>query len=117
MPGGIGNTGFECGGITSPLVLLGTKFGLRQVDRGLPVIFDKGQTFFQSFIACHKTWRCIEIRQNNHFPRHCIMPVLRSPELFMDAQNDNRREPIPPASRLGYSRLYSHLVENDFHCA
>src|SRR4030065_1307491 len=28
MPGGIGNTGFECGGITSPLVMLGTRFGV-----------------------------------------------------------------------------------------
>lgn len=35
----------------------------------------------------------------------------------MDAQNDNHREPIPPASRSGYSRLYAHLVENKFHCA
>ena len=26
MPGGIGNTGFECGGITSPLVLYGHRF-------------------------------------------------------------------------------------------
>src|SRR4030067_3601154 len=42
MPGGIGNTGFECGGITSPLVLLGTHFGLRQDDRGPAGIFDKG---------------------------------------------------------------------------
>ncbi len=117
MPGGIGNTGFECGGITSPLVLLGTKFGLRQVDRGLPVIFDKGQALVQSFVACHKTWRCIEIRQNDHFPRHCIMPVLRSPELFVDAQNEIRREPIPPARRAGYSKLYAHLGENKFHCA
>ncbi len=28
MPGGIGNTGHECGGVTSSLVLLGTQFGL-----------------------------------------------------------------------------------------
>jgi hypothetical protein len=35
----------------------------------------------------------------------------------MDAQNDGHREPIPPARRAGYARLYSHLVENDFHCA
>ncbi len=25
MPGGIGSTGFECGGITSPLVILGLR--------------------------------------------------------------------------------------------
>ncbi len=26
-------------------------------------------------------------------------------------------EAIPAATRAGYSRLYSHLVENGFHCA
>jgi uncharacterized protein (DUF58 family) len=35
MPGGIGNTGFECGGITSPLVLLGLRNGLLFVCAGL----------------------------------------------------------------------------------
>ena len=42
MPGGIGNTGFECGAVTSPLALMGLRYGLRQLDRGLPVIFDRG---------------------------------------------------------------------------
>jgi len=45
MPGGIGNTGFECGGITSPLVVMGTQLGLRQDDRDLPVIFDRGHAY------------------------------------------------------------------------
>ena len=117
MPGGIGNTGFECGGITSPLVLMGTHFGLRENDRGLPVIFEKGHALCQNFIACHHTLQCREIRGKDRFPRHCIPPVLRSPELFMDARNGNHREPIPPAQRVGYSKLYSYLVENNFHCS
>jgi len=117
MPGGIGNTGFECGAVTSPLVLLGTQFGLRQVERGLPVIFDKGHALCQNFIACHHTLQCKEIRGKDRFPRHCIPPVLRSSELFMDAYNSNHQESIPAGIRAGYSRLYSHLVENNFHCA
>jgi hypothetical protein len=117
MPGGIGNTGFECGSVTSSLVLFGTHFGLRNDDRGLPVIFDRGHALCQNFIACHHTLQCREIRGKDRFPRHCILPVLRSPELFMDAQKDNHQEPIPPARRTSYSKLYSHLVENNFHCA
>ena len=35
----------------------------------------------------------------------------------MDANNGNHRELIPLARRAGYSKLYSHLVENNFHCA
>jgi len=117
MPGGIGNTGFECGGITSPLVLLGTRFGLNGDDHRLPVIFDKGYALCQGFLACQHTLQCREIRSNDHFPRHCIPPVLRSPGLFMHALDGNHYDPIPPASRETYTRLYSHLVENNFHCA
>ncbi len=117
MPGGIGDTGFECGGVTSPLVLLGIRYGLREVDRGLPIIFEKGHAHCQHFLACHKTLRCKEIRGNDHFPLHCIRPVLLSPELYMDALGGNHQEAIPAVRRAAYYRLYAHLVENDFHCA
>jgi len=117
MPGGIGNTGHECGGVTSPLVLLGTQFGLRTVNRGLPVIFDKGHALCQRFLSCHRTLQCKEIRGNDHFPRHCIPPVLRSPGMFMDVQDGHHEDPIPPASREAYARLFSYLSQNNFHCA
>jgi hypothetical protein len=51
MPGGIGNTGFECGAVTSPLALFGIRYGLREVDHELPVIFDKGHALCQQFLA------------------------------------------------------------------
>jgi hypothetical protein len=117
MPGGIGNTGFECGAVTSPLALLGIRYGLREVDHGLPVIFDKGYALSQHFLACYNTLHCRVIRGKDRFPRHCIGPVTRSPELFSAALDGSRQESIPAASRASYSRLYSHLVENDFHCA
>ncbi len=117
MPGGIGNSGHECGGVTSPLVLLGTQFGLRRFERGLPVIFDKGHALCQRFVSCHRTLQCKEIRGNDHFPRHCIPPVLRAPGMFMDAQDGHRGSPIPPASRDAYARLFSHMQEQNFHCA
>ena len=117
MPGGIGNTGSECGAVTSPLVMLGMHDGLREVDRGLPVIFDKGHALCRDFLACHNTLQCREIRGKDRFPRHCISPVLRSPELYVDALDGTHQDAIPAGTRAGYSTLYSHMVENDFHCA
>lgn len=117
MPGGIADTGFECGGVTSPLALLGIRCGLRQIDCGLPVIFDKGHAYCQHFLACHKTLKCREIRRKDRFPLHCISPVLRAPELFQDAVDRDQREAIPADRRASYSRLYSHMAERDFHCA
>jgi hypothetical protein len=117
MPGGIGNTGHECGAVTSPLAVLGVQQGLREVDRGLPVIFDRGHAFCQDFVACHQTLQCREIRTKDGFPRQCLGPVLRSAELWRGALDDARADAIPNGTRTGYSRLYSHFAENGFHCA
>jgi hypothetical protein len=117
MPGGIGNTGHECGAVTSPLVLLGTRCGLHQVEDGLPLVFHKGHALCGNFIACHKTLQCQAIRGKDRFPRHCLGPVTRAPELYLAALNGNHHPGIPPDRRADYSRLYAHLVENEFHCA
>lgn len=117
MPGGIGNTGFECGAMTSPLVLLGLHNGLREVDRGLPVIFDKGHALCQQFLACHKTIHCKQIRGKDHFPKHCIRPVCLAPELYMAASINHSRDAIAFNVRDAYCRLYSHFSKSHFHCA
>jgi C_GCAxxG_C_C family probable redox protein len=117
MPGGIGNTGHECGAVTSPLVLLGLRYGLRDVDDGLPVVFDRSHALSRRFVDRHKTLQCKEIRGKDRFPRHCIPPVVHAPELFEAVTSHDGRDPIPGTAREAYGRLYSHMVENDFHCA
>ena len=117
MPGGIGNTGFECGGFTSSLVLLGVRHGLREVDQGLPVIFDKGHALCQHFRQCNRTVLCKEIRGNDHFPRHCIRTIVLSPELFPEAEASSSRDAIPEGIRGCYRRMYSHMADHGFHCA
>jgi C_GCAxxG_C_C family probable redox protein len=117
MPGGIGNTGHECGAVTSSLVLMGLRYGLRDVDRGLPVIFDRGHALCRRFVECHKTLQCQEIRGKDRFPRHCIPPIVRAPGLFVQVTADDGRDAILGSAREAYGRLYSHMVENDFHCA
>ena len=117
MPGGIGNTGHECGAVTSPLVLMGTRFGLGSIDHQLPVIFEKGHALCRDFLTCQHTLQCREIRGKDRFPRHCIPPVLRSPGLFLDALDGDHQGSIPAASREAYTSLYSYMGENTFHCA
>ncbi len=118
MPGGIGNTGHECGAVTSPLAVMGTQYGLRELDRGLPVVFDRGHALCRNFLACQRTLQCREIRTHEGFPLQCVGPVLRSAELWRAAVDDDAApNAIPEDARASYSRLYSHFVENEFHCA
>ncbi len=117
MPGGIGNTGFECGALTSPLALMGLQYGLRETDGGLPVVFEKGHTLCQHFLQCHKTLQCKLIRKDDHFPKRCIRPVCLAPQLYVASTTNNSQTTIPPETRDAYRRIYSHWVDEKFHCA
>jgi hypothetical protein len=117
MPGGIGNTGFECGAVTSPLAIMGLRYGLREMDGDLPLILERGHALCQHFLACHKTLQCKQIRGNDRFPKHCIRPVCLSPQLFLASTANNGQAAIPPETREAYHRLYSHWAKEEFHCA
>lgn len=116
MPGGIGNTGFECGGITSPLVILGLRHGLTEMRAGLPLIFDQGHAYCQRFFDENAASSCKNI-QNPRFPARCIHAVCHSPELLAQTFAGDSRLAIPAEQRVAYTHLYAHLTQNDFHCA
>ncbi len=103
--------------MTSSLVLLGLRYGLRDVDRGLPVIFDRSHALCQRFVARHHTLQCAEIRGDDRFPRHCIPPILGAPRLFSEVAAGDASAAIPAGARDAYARTYSHMAENQFHCA
>ncbi len=117
MPGGVGNTGFECGGLTSPLVLLGLQHGLRDVRDGLPVVFERGYSYWGHFQACNGTVLCSRIRGSARVPLRCIGVVHRSPGLLAMVRSAGNEAVIPTPTRAAYRRLYAHLEENGFHCA
>jgi hypothetical protein len=117
MPGGIGNTGFECGGMTSPLVLMGLRYGLRNEVQGLPLIFYKGCDFCNRFLSSHQTLMCREVRGKDRLPLRCIPVIQRSPEHLVDAIDSDITDAIPEEKREAYSCLYAHLAEQQFHCA
>src|SRR5512140_1988472 len=116
MPGGIGNSGFECGGISSPLVVLGLRQGLNEKQAGLPLIFDQGHAYWQRFFDKNSAWSCKSI-QNPRFPVRCIHAVRHSPELLAEVLASDNRSAIPAEQRQAYCHLYAHMEKNHFHCA
>jgi C_GCAxxG_C_C family probable redox protein len=116
MPGGIGSTGFECGGITSPLVILGLSHGLTEMHDGLPLIFDQGHAYYKRFSDENGAAFCKDI-QNPRLPLGCIHAVRHSPELLAETLACNGCPAIPPEQRKAYSCLYTHMAQNKFHCA
>lgn len=116
MPGGIGNTGFECGGITSPLVILGLSHGLREMHDGLPRIFDLGYDYYQRFSDENAASFCKAI-QNPRLPVPCIHAVRHSTELLAETLASDHCSTIPAEQREAYTCLYDHMKQCNFHCA
>jgi C_GCAxxG_C_C family probable redox protein len=117
MPGGIGNTGFECGGITSPIIQLGLKYGLSAKNGGLPTVINAGHDYVRRFQKCNNAILCREILGDRRVPLPCIRVVRLAPELYSQTDFNNNPETISDESKEAYQLLYSHMSANCFHCS
>ncbi len=117
LPGGIGNTGFECGGVTAALLLLGLRHGGATTARGLPVVVEEGHAYCARFRACHGSLLCSGILGKRRLPLPCVKVIRGAPELLAETVHGDAARAIPPAEAEGYARLWRHLEARGFHCA
>ncbi|HEX7494383.1 MAG TPA: C-GCAxxG-C-C family protein [Bacteroidales bacterium] len=117
LPGGIGNTGFECGGITAPLIQLGLEYGLSTNNGGLPTVIYAGHDYGQRFRKCNNALLCKEILGDRRVPLPCIKVVRHASELYIQTKSKNNTEAISGETKEAYNLMYSHLSTNCFHCA
>jgi hypothetical protein len=117
LPGGIGSTGLECGGITAPLIQLGLDHGLSAKHDGLPTVISAGYDYDQRFRKCNNSLLCKEILGDRRVPLPCIKVVRHAPELYRQTADKYNTEAISNETREAFRLLYSHLSANDFHCA
>jgi hypothetical protein len=117
LPGGIGNCGNECGGITAPLVLLGLRHAGDPETAGVPATVYKGQALLQAFQARHGTTSCREILGDARLPLQCIGVVRHAPERYWDVRSRVCTDAVSGERQEAYARLHAHLVEKGFHCA
>jgi Putative redox-active protein (C_GCAxxG_C_C) len=116
LPGGIGNTGMECGGITAPLVLLGLRHAGDPLRDGVPVVIYKGHDLLKRFTACHHTTQCIAIRGDEPLPLQCLGVILQAPKQYAEADSRSCSDVISAHSKNAYACLHAHLVSSGFHC-
>lgn len=118
LPGGIANTGGECGGVTAPLVLLGLRYGQESsVVQGLPVVVYKGHDLLRRFTSCQGATACREIRNDARVPVRCIGVVRQAPVLCAESMNADCTAAISAVQQEAFGRLYAHWREQEFHCA
>lgn len=117
LPGGIGNTGGECGGLTAPLLVLGVRFPRDEVRDGLPVMFDRGHSLLSDFVEATESTLCREIRGGARLPFRCIGIVSRSTKRCAECAEAADPTELAPEARASYAALYTHWMELGFHCA
>jgi hypothetical protein len=117
LPGGIGNTGFECGGITAPLIQFGLEHGLSAKHDGLPTVIYAGHDYLQRFQKCNNSLLCQDILGDRRVPLPCIKVARHAPELYRQTDCKDDTEAISGQAREAFHLLYSHLSANGFHCA
>ena len=117
LPGGIGNTGFECGGITSPLILFGLRYGLADLRNGLPLVFYVGHDHLQQFLDRNNTPLCRKILGDNYRLTRCIRAACSSTEIAASAFARTDTGAIGGERREAYSLLYAHMAGEGFHCS
>jgi len=117
LPGGIGNTGFECGGITAPLIQFGLEHGLSANHDGLPTVIYAGHDYLHRFQKCNNSLLCKEILGDRRVPLPCIKVARHAPELYRQTCHKDNSDAISSETREAFHLLYSHLSSNGFHCA
>lgn len=118
LPGGIGNTRGECGGLTAPLLAIGLRHGRGEVADGLPVAVEKGHDLLQRFTAAHGTTQCRDILGDARLPLRCVGVVRRAPAMCAQClAAATAADALPRENREAYRELYAHWRERDFHCA
>jgi protein-S-isoprenylcysteine O-methyltransferase Ste14 len=116
LPGGVGNTGGECGGITSPLVMLGLRHGLDQGGRGLPLVVEQGHDHVARFRRCPGALSCREIRGNPPRLLPCVRAVMHSASLVPAVLREPRCV-LDGETLAAYRALGAAFAASGFHCA
>jgi C_GCAxxG_C_C family probable redox protein len=117
LPGGIGNTGGECGGVTGPLIMLGLRHGLAMDDDGLPQVVTLGRNLVRRLEAAQGSSTCRDIRGEARVPLRCIAVVRQAPVLCTPGLDDDGRDALSPQQRQAGVRLVAHWQAAGFHCA
>lgn len=84
MAGGIGNSGRECGALTSSILYLGDRYGREAGPGGVPLSVVLSRRLVDRFGEVHGGIRCDEIRRGTKNPLPCMRAMVSAPELVRE---------------------------------
>jgi len=116
MAGGIGNTGRECGALTSSILYLGDRYRQTTGPDGAALSVALSRRFIDRFRAIHGSTRCDGIRRGGKNPLPCMRAMVSAPEIVGEVIGRG----VPREDAEGCGCRASGLLETcrarSFHC-
>lgn len=120
MAGGIGNSGSECGAVTSPIMTLGLEYGPDGENGQIPKMISIGQSYLSRFSDAHGGVHCREISQSGQGMLPCIKAICEAPGLLRDLIDEDPRgllDDIDDETARACAQLLQTFHASNFHCA
>jgi len=117
LPGGIGNMGCECGGVTSSLMHLGLTPGMDEEVEGVPLFIHVGRNYMKAFHTMHKSLRCDGINTPKSGMEACMNAVCSAKGLVSRAKLIGGTDLLSADLIKEYERLLNVFRDASFHCA
>ncbi len=110
MPGGIGNSGNECGGVTSSLMYLSLLYKDHLINNHYDKLFEKGTLYLESFNKKHCSVNCRDILKDGDM-KACLSAIYTSPEMMKNILNQKK-----PSDYSHHATTAEKFRKAKFHC-
>ncbi len=117
MAGGIGNSGRECGALTSAVLYLGQRYGSAPTVAGIPLSITLAGRLIERFGHIHGGIHCDDIRKGGKNPLPCMKAMVSAPQLVEEVISEGvpRADGADPGCHT--TGLFSACEARRFHCA
>jgi len=117
LPGGIGNMGCECGGVTSTLMHLALTPEMNEEVQSVPLYIHAGRHYMSRFLSTHGSLRCDGINTPDAGMQACLEAVCSARGLARQTKREAETALLPVDLCGEYERLLNAFQDASFHCA
>ncbi|MCP4659102.1 MAG: C_GCAxxG_C_C family protein [bacterium] len=118
MGWGIAGLCSECGAATSPVLMLGLRYGDGLGDDAIPDVIRLGRRYLESFEKRNGSTCCRRILVDDTNPLPCLKAICGAPGIFYDVAHTDEAGAAADAGTLAAHRtLLDAFRDSGFHCA
>jgi C_GCAxxG_C_C family probable redox protein len=116
LPGGIGGLDLECGGVTSPVMVMGLEFGYDYKKGEVPKVLSYGLQHVKNFKAEHGSLMCGQIQRSSEDA--CKNVIATAPYICLEClKSEEPPFQMEHQAKEAYIKILNTFGNNSFHCS